>query len=257
MRSAVFFMVLTTMLAPTAASASCRVVDRAPLVFPDQRPCLPADDRGLFLRSTGVVWAAHLAHGYACLGEGRYRLAAAEFATAHHENPRDVRSLMYEAVAYDRLNAGGEVANLVALARRTAPYADPPMRPDPIPGATQLLNGHYAAAFAKWSDFAAHPYNMAMYEDAHAMQPFREGLKLAVGGAYCDALQVLAPAVAGSATFGDMRFIMGASYYALGDRAQARYEWDAAAIETPPQPGYWAASPIQWAALNLIAKTSR
>jgi tetratricopeptide (TPR) repeat protein len=252
------FVPLLIVLAPATASAACGVVDTAPLVFPDQRSCLPVDDKGLFLRSTGgVPWIAHLGHGYACLGEGRYRLAAAEFATAHRQNPRDVRSVMYEAVAYDRLNEPAQVAKLVALARRTAPYADPPMRPDTIPGATQLMNGHYAEAFAHWSDLAEHPYNAPIYEDAHAIQPYRDGLKLAVRGAYCDALRVLAPAVAGNASFGDIRFVMGASYYALGNRAAARYEWDAAAIQTPPQPGYWVAGPIQWTALNLLAQTAR
>jgi tetratricopeptide (TPR) repeat protein len=194
------------------------------------------------------------------LGEQQYRTAASEFAAARRDNPRDVRSVMYEAVAYDRLGEQAWVARLVALARRAAAHADPPMRADPLPGATQLLNGKFAQAFAHWRDLAEQPYNRPIYEDAHVMQPYRDGVSLAVRGDYCGALRVLAPTVAGSAEsaeFGDIRFIMGAAYYALGDRAQARYEWDAAAMETPPQPGFWEASAIQWTALSLLARIHR
>lgn len=241
-----------------ASATSCDVVDRAPLVFADTRPCLPADTEDAFLKSTGgTPWVAHLAHGYACLGQGHYRIAASEFAASHRAYPRDVRTVMYEAVVYDHLGDGARVAALVALARRIAAESRPPMQSDTAPGATQLLHGHYAKAFAYWRYFADEPYNEPQYNDAHAIQPYHHGLDLAVRGDYCGALRVLAPVVAGTASFGDIRFIMGAAYYALGNRAQARYEFEAAAIQTPPQPDFWVATSIQWTALNLLVQMPR
>ena len=172
-------------------------------------------------------------------------------------NPRDVRSMMYEAVAYDRLNEPARVAKLVALARRAAPHADPPMRPDTIPGATLLMNGHYAQAFAHWSDFAEHPYNAPIYEDAHAIEPYRDGLKLAVRGAYCDALRVLRrcrrecfvrrhPVHHGRVVLCARKSCCGA--LRVGCRGDPKRR---------PSPGYWVAGPIQWTALNLLVQAPR
>jgi tetratricopeptide (TPR) repeat protein len=240
-----------------AVPAPCKVIDAAPLVRIDPRPCLPALDEGRFLRSTGTAWVAHFAHGYSCLGAGQFRLAAIEFSLARGLEPNDVRSVMFEAVARDRLGDSAQLRALVALARRTARRASPPMEPLTIPGATELLRGHDAAAFARWGSFADQPYNRPIYEDAHAIAPFREGLARAARGDYCGAVTVLAPVVASNPEFGDVRFVMGAAYYALGMHREARYEWDGAAIATPAQPGFWEASPIQWTALNLLVTAPR
>jgi tetratricopeptide (TPR) repeat protein len=238
-------------------AASCDVADRAPLLLRDQRPCLPVTDEGVFLRSTGVPWVAHFAHGAACLAEGHYAFAAAEFEQARREAPNEVRPPIFEAVAYDRLGDHRRVAALVSQARDTARRGRPPMSTETVAGATKLLNGKYAEAFAMWQYFPTWTYNDATYGDAHAIEPFRTGLGLAGAGKYCDALRVLVPVIADAPTFGDIRFVVGALYYALGKHAQARFEWEAAAINHPAEPESWSVYPPQWTALNLLVEMPR
>jgi len=248
-------------LTPMRAFASCNVSDTAPIVSPDRRACLPQNDETRFIHSTGGGSAAYFAHGYACLSENRASIAVSKFAMAHplqtSEHPYDLRPLLFEAVAYDRLGKRDQVARVAVAARVAASRSAPYLSIRPLDGATQFSQGHYLLAFQFWQSLWQQPYNRPMYEDANAIQPFHDGLDLAAAGHYCAALRVLVPVASKSPMFGDIRFATGAAYYAVGDRKNGRFEMEAAVINTPAQPGWWAPGEVEWTALNILLAMPR
>lgn len=219
--------------------------------------CLPLDNNTIYIARAGDYEGALPEHAWQCHEEGKYTAAITEWQRAIREDPNDPGNHLSLGVDYQRIgNARGAVTEWKkGLDLLEQPE---PILPDPTRADKQFIAKDYTAALKSLGNIITGDgtegpdYDRISAEDTEAPKYLNKAIKFLEDGQFESALAPLKRAEALDANLFPTYLLLGDTYYVLGNKNSAIFEWEQTLFSFYPVPQMSAFRSSHVAAIQML-----